>query len=280
VELLVVIAIIGILVALLLPAVQSARESARRTQCQNNLKQIGLAFHNHEGSLKFFPTGGWDWNTPPTYISGQPATGREQQAGWGFQILPYLEGVNAWSGSSAGTDLDRILQVIGSPNKNYFCPTRRKPQVVTFSHPQYLGGVEAKRALCDYAASNLESTGVVQRQVPIRMAEITDGTSNTLMVAEKRLNIMKLGKPNSDDILGYTTGFDAEVVRRSDRAPRQDYREDEDESVARFGASHPGKFNTVFADGSVRTLTYGIDRAIFAKVGEKSDGETVDLDTL
>ncbi len=133
VELLVVIAIIGILVGLLLPAVQSARESARRTQCQNNLRQIGLAFHNHEGSLKFFPTGGWDWNTPPTYVSGQPATGKEQQAGWGFQILPYLEGNNTWSGSSAGTDLDRILQVIGSPNKIYFCPTRRKPQVVTFS---------------------------------------------------------------------------------------------------------------------------------------------------
>jgi prepilin-type processing-associated H-X9-DG protein len=264
----------------LLPAVQAAREAARRTQCQNNLRQIGLAFHNHEDSLKFFPTGGWDWNTPPTYIGGQPATGKDQQAGWAFQILPYIEGSNTWSGSSAATDQDRILSVIGTPNKMFFCPTRRKPQVVSFSHPQYLGGALANRALCDYAASNLEKTGVVQRQIPVRMAEITDGTSNTLMVGEKRLNLMKLGKPKSDDILGYTAGFDAEVVRLSDRAPRQDYRDETDDTITRFGASHPGKFNAVFADGSVRPLSYGIDRAIFAKVGDKSDGNVVDLDTL
>src|SRR5688500_14868950 len=104
VELLVVIAIIGVLVALLLPAVQASREAARRTQCKNNLKQIGLAFHQHHDVHQFFPTGGWDWATPPTYVNGTPAIGREQQAGWGFQILPYVEQTVVWNGGGGVTD--------------------------------------------------------------------------------------------------------------------------------------------------------------------------------
>jgi type II secretory pathway pseudopilin PulG len=274
VELLVVIGIIGVLVALLLPAVQQARESSRRVQCENNLKQIGLAFHHHHDQLKFFPAGGWDWWEPPTYVAGTPAVGENQGAGWGFQILPHIEAQAAWEGRGGTTDLERALVAVGTINPVFFCPSRRAPQTVTYTDPGYLGGMLVTHALCDYAGSNLEGTGVLRQYKPNRMGDILDGTSQTLLVGEKRLDRAGLGQPQPDDNEGYTTGWDEDTIRRTDLPPAPD-ENGIGTGEERFGASHPGIFNAVFADGSVHPLAYSIDKTVFRYVGNKSDGQVI-----
>lgn len=122
VELLVVIAIIGILVALLLPAIQAARESARRSQCVNNLKNIGLAVHNFTDSYKTFPTGGQCYNPDvpnQTHEGGRPLGPKKQAMSWSFQILPYLEEASAYGVATSEQDLKQVTISV------YACPSRR-----------------------------------------------------------------------------------------------------------------------------------------------------------
>jgi prepilin-type N-terminal cleavage/methylation domain-containing protein len=136
VELLVVIAIIGILVALLLPAVNSAREAARRTQCMNQVRQIGLAILNHESSVGTFPSGGVaPWPNIEDYSTGGTPFGAERQGlSWAFQILPYLE-------ENAVHDLDSTARLAETPISIYFCPSRRSPTFVTFEALQANGRI-------------------------------------------------------------------------------------------------------------------------------------------
>ena len=135
VELLVVIAIIGVLVALLLPAVQAAREAARRAQCMNNLKQIGLAFVNHHDSQRFFPSGGWGYN-----FVGDPdeGFGKSQPGGWVYSCLPYMElgtlhdigkGVKVTNGTTNTQKKATNLIIVQTPAPVFMCPSRGRNQV-------------------------------------------------------------------------------------------------------------------------------------------------------
>ena len=269
VELLVVISIIGVLISLLLPAVQAAREAARRTECINHLKQIGLAFQNHHSAHRYFPSGGWNWYHPPTYENGNPLSGSRQRAGWGFQILPYIEAETIWN---AGP-----VQAIGTPVRLFFCPSKRSPQAVDHQdnyRPALTGGVIA-HALCDYAASNREMTGVVRRFEPANLSHVTDGTSQTLLAADKRLNIARLGEWQDDDNEGYTVGWNEDTIRRTDRSPAPDHASDGDGDKL-FGSSHPGVINGVFVDGSVRAISMQVDEETFRWMGDMADGEQVD----
>jgi prepilin-type N-terminal cleavage/methylation domain-containing protein len=275
IELLVVIAIIGVLIGLLVPAVQRVREAAARVQCLNNLKQIGVAFHNHHAQLGFFPAGGWDWWATPTYLNGTPLTGDMQQAGWGYQILPYIEGDNAWRGGQATTDVGRATVAVGTLHKAFFCRSRRAPMTAVFTDPAYLNGQPTVTALCDYAASNYEETGVVRFRYPTRFADIVDGTSNTLLVGDKRMNTGLLGQLQKDDDTGYASGFDADVIRQTNRAPLPDYRAPVGDGDLRFGSSHIGRFNVGLADGSVISLSYSIDPTVFGYLGNANDGQAI-----
>jgi prepilin-type N-terminal cleavage/methylation domain-containing protein len=278
IELLVVIAILAILIGLIMPAVQKVRESAARVQCQNNLKQIGLAFHAHHGAHGYFPSGGWEWWSTPTYINGTPAVGAQQQAGWAFQLLPYLEATATWRGGNATNDDGRIRIAMGTPNPVFFCPSRRSPQTVNFSFPGFYNGSTITCALGDYGASNWELTGVVRQYLPTRMADITDGASATLLAGEKRLNIRFLGQVQSDDDTGYASGWDPDTIRQTELPPLADHNSPSGDGGRRFGASHPVNFNALLADGSVRPISYGISQPIFKALGDRSDGQSFSLD--
>ncbi len=315
VELLVVITIIGILIGLLLPAVQSAREAARRLQCTNNLKQLALACHSHQQAIGLLPSlGGPNWSWHMTYINGTPAVTPKQHGGWGFQVLPYIEATSVWTGGSATTDLERSIVAISTPNTLFFCPSRRRPEVVVAGDWYHFpnAGKSYGHAKTDYAAStsdtafyrengscgfsNSAGVGAITRTFrftkydsnnptdaeweplpPIGIDEIRDGTSNTMLIAEKRMNVGRLGVMQSDDNEGYTSGVDHDVVRTTNSVPLPDRMSNNSSEYGenRFGSSHSGGMNAAMADGSVQFLSYSIELQTFRRLGCRCDGEPV-----
>jgi prepilin-type N-terminal cleavage/methylation domain-containing protein len=301
IELLVVIAIIAVLIGLLLPAVQKVREAANRTQCQNNLKQLGLAFMHHLDTLRYFPPGGESGDSPNYTSKGYPAVGTEQRGGWGFNILPYIEMESAWNGGSKQSNPDRVRVAIGAVNSVFFCPSRRAPMLVPYnvaiSPRDFLTDAKIPTsehppvALCDYAASNREGTGIVretEKKGLVRINAVKKGTSYTLMLGEKRMNLAAIGQALEDDDQGYSVGFDEDTVRSCAPTPMggkggpplpdfSHHSADQyhDAGQQRFGSSHAAQFNAVFADGSVHHISYSIDPMIFSHLGDLSSRDVI-----
>jgi prepilin-type N-terminal cleavage/methylation domain-containing protein/prepilin-type processing-associated H-X9-DG protein len=289
VELLVVIAIIGVLIALLLPAVQKVREAAQRTQCANNLRNIGLALHH------FADTNG---GFPPGYIEGPflplGVTTRAFHGSWPF-VLPYLEQQALYDKYDRNKDYsDPVNQpVVAKQLKILQCPAAEADRFVTNAAFSYGG----KGACTDYApiaevSSILADRNLIQRPqnyegamprnciVPV--ARITDGTSNTILIAEDagREKRWQAGHLIEDSVS--PGGPWASVLNRiiiwgssangvSTLGPcainctnRQ--------AVYSF---HPGGANILFADGSVHFLKASINIRVFAALATREGGETV-----
>jgi prepilin-type processing-associated H-X9-DG protein len=212
---------------------------------------------------------------PPAYVDGRPLSGNKQGAGWGFQILPYIEERTTWKGAGGGTDQELSIKAIGAVSPVFFCPSRRGPQTVTYSDPFYLGGLELKHALCDYAGSNFEGTGAVRQYRGVAIREITDGTSKTFLVGDKRLNVRLIGQWQEDDNEGYSAGWDEDTIRYTNVPPAPDPAGGGSGDNL-FGSSHHGGLNMSFADGSVHRIDFSIDAKTFEYLGNKNDGNGVD----
>jgi len=291
VELLVVITIIGILISLLLPAVQSAREAARRLQCSNNLKQIGLAWLNHEQAVGFFPSGGWG-GEPVQVADPDLGTGDTQPGGWAFVILPYMEQQalhDLGMGKTAEEKKPLFTQREQTPLAAMHCPTRRTP----ITRPFYYASHQPSNALeltsvakCDYAANAGDlvtaegtdtGTGVCFRRSKVRVAAISDGMSNTYLVGEKSLypESYETGQSGGDDD---TMSFGGNCD--SLRTTYTEYLLGQDRSgydgCGQFGSAHAAGFNMTMCDGSVRSISYSIEAAVHACLGNRKDGTAID----
>jgi prepilin-type N-terminal cleavage/methylation domain-containing protein len=333
VELLVVIAIIGILIALLLPAVQSAREAARRSQCSNNLKQIGLGMHSYHDVYRRFPYGGGQtvgtetdpWGTKPT----ETKTQEPELHMWAFQILPYIEQSALYDLGQVRANLTKLRR---TPVATFYCPTRRKVQLYrNVAKSDYVGNQGTSSGLRGATSGGVtaESDGVIirtedvtvlpvsslgsgtrpadgtivfnPRQVTVDTAAILDGTSNTLMVGEKRLHMAFIDVSpapftwNNDNEDPYTAQYLDDCAAwvgnrvgsvRTPLPPAPDLVRASDDPVVlhtprvQFGSSHPGVFNAVLADGSVRSIRFTVSPNVFMSLGMRKDGQTINAGDL
>ena len=303
VELLVVIAIIGMLVALLLPAVQAAREAARKAQCQNHLKQIGLAMHLFHESMQALP---------PSRLPCHHGT-------WATVIWPYLEEqaiADQWHPEASfhfQPEQNILLQV-----PVYLCPSRRSPPQISLQGDKR-GSVQHRAGgLSDYAVSigsGIEydtgsnyigddcggalsedavgkSNGAFCRgkgscygfdpdlkfdgdyRSTVSFKKVVDGLSKTIFVGEKHLNTDGFGLKQFHDNSVYNGDFHRTIARYGgELAPiAVSQLEKVDVNYAKFGSWHPGICNFVFGDSSVRSVTATIDPVTLGFLCSRNDG--------
>lgn len=306
VELLVVIAIIGILVALLLPAVQAAREAARRMQCSNNLKQIALALHNYHDTYQTFPMGG---------ITPGPCCSTQSYGNWAIAILPQLEQAALY---------DRYDHKVPNEHANnqyvreqivatYTCPSDRQARVLeqpasgpgsglNYRHGSYRAvggshwnqsGQAAVRGAwwddCDntlpaYLKGIFNCVGYPTRanaQFACKMGDITDGTSNTLMVGEQNAerttrrgtfwaySYTSFNKSDAYPFAATLQGFDA-----CNNVAAQIPTDGNNACKRGWGSYHAGGLQFVMADGSVQFISQTIDIFLFCNLATIAGKET------
>ena len=248
VELLVVIAIIGILIGMLLPAVQSVREAARRTQCANNLRQIGLALHSHHSALQEFPIGTVEWR------AGSDTN--QRQLAWSAYLLPHLEQQNVSDQLDLTQAFDAVDNQLAAATvlSVYLCPSTIRET----DQPEGRGG-------CDYggifgeriSSPNNPPKGTMLIDQAVSICDITDGTSNTLVVSEDSQS------PDAQWINGRNI-FDQAFPINQAPGFENDIR-----------SEHPQGANGVFCDGSVRFLNESIENETLAAICTRALGEVI-----
>jgi type II secretory pathway pseudopilin PulG len=314
VELLVVIAIIGVLVGLLLPAVQAAREASRRSSCKNHLKQMGHAVHSFLSATGFFPTGGHTHDVTGILFDGQtlaagaksptpvtpsqgsiPRTPPHQTAGWTYQVLPYMEQLavyeqasNDWGFNAGATARTAI--------PTYFCPSRRSAGSK--------GHLPNGRARSDYAASapgsqptqppvtsnfvDGVSGGLIEKQRTLgtrnsaTAASATDGLSKCLLFGERWIDPTVTGLDCPGEYTGWLSGWSPDTIRINSAPPASDGvwvgAATHFKAHFFFGGPHPGTIETCMGDGSIRSVSYGIDPLVWWRAGSRNDGTPASLD--
>ena len=227
VELLVVIAIIGVLVGLLLPAVQSAREAAKRTQCTNNLKQLGLACHNYQDTNGQLPNGGRDGDHRISSFTACCRSTTVRGWSWCYQILPYIEESGVYNLASPGDDSVTPNAGRYNPKENLvgqqaivglYCPSRREPKGYgsgKFHRTDYAGnaGQRGPGNMRDTNGGGLKGVFIQTDRDSTSIERLRDGSSKTILIGEKALHPDAFGIDGGDNEMWSNAGWDECVIR-------------------------------------------------------------------
>jgi prepilin-type N-terminal cleavage/methylation domain-containing protein/prepilin-type processing-associated H-X9-DG protein len=287
VELLVVIAIIAILISLLLPAVQKVREAAARVQCENNLKQLGLALHNYHDVYKHFPPGYYDWNSDP---NSDVALDQGPGWGWAAYLLPQLEQPNLYRQINFNRS---ISDPANAAARTTFLPVFACPSDPlaprTFTVFDGSGNPLCEVAWGSYTACNGNggvsdnagnNDGSFLRDSQFRIASITDGLSNTIFVGERCTTMSFstwVGAVPGGVVPSRRDPAAAELAPAlilSHCGPHMPNNPDVTDADA-FSSGHINGVNFLFGDGSVHMMSSAVPISIYDGLASRSGGEAV-----
>ena len=276
VELLVVIAIIGVLVGLLLPAVQAARESARRTQCSNNLKQIGLAIENYQSAKEVYPPSSSHEVTVNWKVLFQHS--------WASFVLPYLEQANLFDTVDYTEDLlhPDNLPAASTIVSVYRCPSYFGAEYTLLNNVEYAIGNYVALGASDVGhiwGSSLKPDGVIFPKSEIRPAEVTDGLSNTVFIAESREEKYRVwmdGLTASILALRYDGGNPPTYAGPEISLNYSPYYPSHPKSEYGPSSMHPDGAFHLLGDGSVRFITDDISATNYVGFCTREGEEVLD----